>query len=409
MARPAPVPAASRPAEPNALPRLALAEFLLASDDAEECAQRAVDWLAQNAGAKSVVCALIDPESDELRALAGVGVTAAQLKKLSVHRDEGAHPAAVALSQPAPIVFKNGQARAAAPFGPGPFVAVPLPIAERPEARVGILLASPPSALLEREARWLADMLGQKLVHLRAARRLLDSEQRLLRDRDFLLSLINSVPDPVLLTDTEGRIIISNSRADALFVAREEQSEGRQRAVTLNNMLFSAALSRQAIEEGGGTRREILLVNPTEGTDLLFELLSTTVQHPREGTGVVSILRNVTDLRAATEQIEENYRRLKVAEADVRAERDRLDLIIDSVADPILVTDPAGKILLMNAPAERLFTAPDGSGEEMQRAVRTNDAHFSSFVTNVFLAAGASRFRGEIGLSDAQSGNPLPV
>src|SRR5215470_18022939 len=45
----------------------------------------------------------------------------------------------------------------------------------------------------------------------------------------------------------------------------------------------------------------------------------------------------------------------------------------------------------------------------MQRAVRTNDAHFSSFVTNVFLAAGASRFRGEIGLSDAQSGNPLPV
>jgi len=43
------------------------------------------------------------------------------------------------------------------------------------------------------------------------------------------------------------------------------------------------------------------------------------VQHPREGTCVVSILRNVTDLRAATEQIEENYRRLKVAEADVRA------------------------------------------------------------------------------------------
>ena len=407
MARPAPAPAAARPSESNALARLALAEILLASDDPVECAQRSVDWLARHAGAKRAVCAMLDPESDELRALAGMGVTAAQMKRLSVHRDEEAHPVALALSRSAPIVFGDGQARVPAPFGPGPFVAVPLPISERPEARVGILLASPPSALLDREARWLADALGQKLVHLRAARRMLESEHRLQRDRDLLLSLINSVPDPVLLTDTEGRIMISNTRADALFVAREDHTEGRQRAVTLNNMLFSAALSRQAIEDG--TRREILLVNPTEGSDLLFELLSTTVQHPREGTGFVSILRNVTDLRSATEQIEENYRRLRVAEADVRAERDRLDLIIDSVADPILVTDSSGKILLMNAPAERLFTATEGSGKEVQRAVRTNDAHFSSFVTNVFLSAGASRFRGEISLADPQAGHPLPV
>ena len=52
------------------------------------------------------------------------------------------------------------------------------------------------------------------------------------------------------------------------------------------------------------------------------------------------MLRNVTDLRRATEEIEENYRKLRAAEAEARAERDRLDLIIDSVADPILVTDP---------------------------------------------------------------------
>src|SRR5438552_8343143 len=408
MARPAPAPAAARPSESNALARLALAEILLASDDPVECAQRSVDWLARHAGAKRAVCALLDPESDELRALAGMGVTAAQMKRLSVHRDEEAHPVALALSRSAPIVFGDGQARVPAPFGPGPFVAVPLPISERPEARVGILLASPPSALLDREARWLADAPGQKLVHLRDARRVLESEHRLQRDREFLLSLINSVPDPVLLTDTEGRIMISNTRADALFVARENHTEGRQRAVTLNNMLFSAALSRQAIEDG--TRREILLVNPTEGSDLLFELLSTTVQHPREGTGFVSILRNVPDLRSATEQIEANYRRLRVADADVRAERARLDLIIDSVADPILVTDSSGKILLMNAPAERLFTAPDlDERAEAERAVRSNDAHFSSFISNLFLTGSGLRWRGEIPLTDPSTLQPLPV
>jgi signal transduction histidine kinase len=409
VARPASSSAAVRPAESGALARLALAEHLIASDDALECAQRAVDWLAEYAGAKAAVCALLDPETEELRPLAGCGVTQAQLKRLAVHRGEDAHPVAFALSRSAPIVFENGKAHAATPFGPGPFIAVPLPIAERPEARVGILLATPPSPAVDREARWLADALGQKLVQLRATRRLVEAEHRLQRDRDFLLSVINSVPDPVLLTDTEGRIIISNTRADALFVAKDDQSEGRQRAVTLNNMLFSAALSRQAIDEPEAARRELLLVNPTEGTDLLFELLCTTVQHPREGTGFVSILRNVTDLRAATEQIEENYRKLKIAEADVRAERDRLDLIIDSVADPILVTDPSGKILLMNTPAERLFTVPEGSNDELQRAVRTNDAHFSSFVSNVFLSATSARFRGEIGLTDPEANRPLPV
>ena len=401
MARPAPSSTTARRAEGPAAARLALAEFLLASDEVDACAQRAMDWLAEHAGARSAACALLDGETEELRALAGSGLSPAQLRRLEVHRGEADHPIAVALSRESPIVFQDGKARGT-PFGSGPFLVVPLPVSERVAARIGL-------PLLEREARWVADVLGQKLIRLLGERRTAESEHRLLHERQVLLSVINAVPDPVLLTDTEGRIIISNARADALFAGKEEQSEGRHRAVTLNNMLFSAALSRQAIEEAEAARRELLLVNPNEGTDLLFEVISSTVQHPREGTAFVSVLRNVTDLRAATEQIEENYRRLKVAEADVRAERDRLDLIIDSVADPILVTDAAGKILLMNAPAERLFTAQGSSREDPLRAVRVNDARFSSFVSNVFLSGGSLRWRGEIGLTDPQSGKPLPV
>src|SRR6185295_1506771 len=97
-----------------------------------------------------------------------------------------------------------------------------------------------------------------------------------------------------------------------------------------------------AMYEGPAARRELLLVDPVDGSDLLFELLSTVTSDPREGSGIVSILRNVSDLRRATEEIEENYRKLRLAEAAARAERDRMDLIIDSVADPILVTDPNG-------------------------------------------------------------------
>jgi signal transduction histidine kinase len=156
-------------------------------------------------------------------------------------------------------------------------------------------------------------------------------------------------------------------------------------------------------------RRELLLVDPLEGSDLLFELLSSRAKDERQGTYVVSILRNVTDLARAKEEIEESYRTLRIAQAEVRDERHRLELIIDSVADPILVTDEEGDIVLMNAPAERLFNVPNTAGDAAQRRVRANGAHLTSFVSNVLTRSGEQRYRGEIQLSDPPTGNPLPV
>jgi signal transduction histidine kinase len=395
--------------EPGSAARLALAELLLFSDDAVECARATVDWLAERGGARKAICALIESGSGTLQHVAASGVPEGQLASLHLALGEPDHPLVFALAGREPVTLgKGGRRNGAADPWRGDFLAIPLPLSEKREARQGLLLVSP--ARCEPEAKWAAEMLGQKIARLRATAVLVEGEHRLQRERELLLNIINASPDPILLTDPEGRMIISNARADALFSAKEGESEGRHRAVTLNNMFFSATLSQQAIDESGAARRELLLVSPSEGSDLLFELLSSVVQHPREGTCVVSILRNVTDLRAATEQIEANYRRLKVAEADVRAERDRLDLIIDSVADPILVTDPSGKILLMNSPAERLFTAPElDETAEAERAVRSNDAQFSSFVSNLFLTGKGLRWRGEISLTDPSTLQSLPV
>src|SRR6267378_2285907 len=381
--------------ESTAAARLALAEILLFSDDPIECCRATVDWMAQRGGARKAICALLQGDSGTLQHVAASGVPEGQLESLHLALGEPDHPLVFALSGRDPVTLGKGTRRNGSRESPwrSDFLAIPLPLSEKREARQGLLLVSP--SRCEPEATWAAELLGQKIARLRAAAALAEGEHKLQRERELLLNIINASPDPILLTDPEGRMIISNARADALFSAREGESEGRHRAVTLNNMLFSATLSQQAIDESGAARRELLLVSPSEGSDLLFELLSSVVQHPREGTCVVYILRNVTDLRAATEQIEENYRRLKMAEADVRAERDRLDLIIDSVADPILVTDPSGKILLLNSPAERL--------------VRINDAHFSSFVSNLFLAGSGLRWRGAISLTHPSTLQPLPV
>ena len=207
------------------------------------------------------------------------------------------------------------------------------------EDAFGLLLIGGSAAARGRTCSGSPRIFSQKLDQILRQQALTEGDRKQGRERSLLYSIINAVTDPILLTDTEGRLLIANARALTLFTASEEESEGRRGAVRMNNMLLSSALSSKAIEETGATRRELLLVNPVDGSDLLFELLSTVTEDPRQGTGVVSILRNVTDLRRASEEIEENYRKLRIAEAQARAESDRLNLIIDSVADPIVVTD----------------------------------------------------------------------
>ncbi len=395
--------ATARSAASQADARLGLTEFLLTCDDLSECGRRALEWLGEYAGARSGACLVVDVEHNRLTPLANYGMGIA--RDFVVDLDDGAHPLVIAALGDKPVIFaeRRGERRTGSPLGRVPLIAQPMyALVGREKVPAGLLLVSPPDADPGLTA-WVGGVLASPLVRLGRGRFLAEGDRRVRRER----TLLDAVPDPILLTDPDGRVLIANARAKSLLVAGEGESEGRRRAVALNNMLFSSALAQSAIQEGG--RRELLLVDPVEGSDLLFELLSTAAPDAREGTALVSILRNISDLRRATEEIEENYRKLRIAETDVRAERDRLDLIIDSVADPILVTDAAGALVMMNAPAERLFSVPPGAPSEHAVRVQANDAHFSAFVSNLLFAYEGPKRRGDVGLVDPETGLALPV
>lgn len=137
------------------------------------------------------------------------------------------------------------------------------------------------------------------------------AERRLEWERALVRSIVETVLDPLLLTDSERRIVIANSRAALYFSSEVGDGEDRRRAVSRNNALLSAALSRRAIEEGRVDRRELPLVDPLDGSDRLFELTSTPIMTPERGevTAVVTILHDLT------EQMEKNalYEELKKA------------------------------------------------------------------------------------------------
>jgi len=403
----------------NHAARLELLEYYLAHhEDTVRCAQATLDWLAHHAGIRQSACLAVDAESNMLVGIASRGVIGEDIELFSWPLSDTHAPLIAALQSPGPAHFKaarlNGHADVhTTPLGRGPFIGIPLGQrhggSDPEDAASGVLLLRT-TGPLTRDVTWVTTVLGQKIDQVRGRGSLAEEARKLRRERTLFFTIINAVTDPIMLTDTEGRLIVANARAEKLFAASEEESEGRRRAVELNNMLFSAALSRSAVE-GSTEARELLLVDPSDGSDLLFEVLSTIVEDPREGTGVVSVLRNITDLRRATEQIEENYQKLRVAEAAVRAERDRLNLIIDSVADPIIVTDSTGSTVLMNAPAEDLFTLVASTSDSARRNVQANDAHFSSFISGLLLGeTGPGEIRrGEIGLMNPLTGEPIPV
>ncbi|MDQ3035997.1 MAG: ATP-binding protein [Myxococcota bacterium] len=388
--------------------RLGIAEVLLASVDAVESATEVLEWLASQTSIERGLVAIVDPDSLQCQMVASFGGAAGGT--LNVALDRQGDPLLPIFLAPGAMRIDPATPGLRTPIGTKDLHGIALrPRSGEQELPAGLLLLQHPDDELPEDAVWVARLLAEKIASLRTRRAA--SESRHLRERQLLLAILNAVADPIVLTDPEGRLLVANARAERLFASRDEESEGRRRAVSMNNMLFSAALSSMGFaEESSETRSELLLVDPTEGSDLLFELMAHVVKDLGEGTCVVSILRNVTDLGRAAMEIELADKKLRIAEAEMRAERHRLDLIIDSVADPIIVTDPAGEFLLLNEPAERIFSVSDDAPDEAIRWVRGNEAHFSSFVSNLLFGGHEQRrHKGELGLVSPSSGESLPV
>ena len=227
------------------------------------------------------------------------------------------------------------------------------------------------------ELHALIDLANRYLARLFKAEhyynRMMDLETTIAQMR----TVMESMTDPVILTDSQHRVITQNKAAERFFKVPEEVSEGRVRAVELNNLLFSAALSSMVVS-GSDSSRDMTLVDAIEGEELLFEAVSAPSYAPdARRTGMVTVLRDVTDLRRADEELRANYERLREAEEVVRQDRDRLNLIIENVGDPIVVCDRDAKLVLVDALAHELFGTEKGRNPLQVR----NQAKFDAYVT----------------------------
>ena len=270
-------------------------------------------------------------------------------------------------------------------------VAVELPTRDTPDL---VLLSN----LIEMANRYLSRLF--KVEHY--YNRMTDMDVTIAQ----LQTVMQSMSDPVILTDNHYRVIVQNRAAERFFKVpdgsmAEGLTEGLARAIEMNNLLFSAALSSVAVS-GVEASRDLTLIDAVEGEEMLFEAVCTPT-FSRDGMplGMVTVMRDVTDLRRADQELRTNYDKLRAAEELVRQDRDRLNVIIESVGDPIVVCDGSAKVVLLDPLAQNLFGF--GEKEGVTDAIRVkNQAQLDTYVT-AFTFGFADKESGMLKLSDPNS------
>ena len=434
---------------PSQLNGQALAELLSVISEAPDFGTAAtylVAQLADIAGARRACLLTLDRSNQMVQVAASVGFPVDDQPKLVIPLDDQVHPLVISLISLTTLSCEGGagpRPRLGLPFGE--WVSIPFPqpqyrgsppllserrameltgngcvamalppdrrrrIGHAPGGVIVLEVVPPPEQILA--LSHAAMLAGPVLARMFAVEEYRRAAERLDSQRDLLTAILNSLPDPIVITDASNDIVVHNRRAEHLLTIKESDSEGRRRAVEINNLLFTSFLSKSVMAGGAQSgARELNLVDPDEGTDLLFEVLA----HPlsadisREGS-FVSVLRDVTDLRRAAHELERQIQRVRLAEIDATRERDRLNLILANVADPILVTDDQSNIILMNRQAEELFeSGDDGTIQARLAAVRGNDTRFTTFISD-FTISPASARREQMSLTHPTTGVDFPV
>ena len=312
-----------------------LAELLSIISEANEFSTAAAFLVAQFADVASATrgCVLtIDPQQQQLESVASVGFAPGEKPAISIPLADDRHPLVAATLCLRPVSCASSDVTASGiPFDS--WIAVPFPqpqfkgavdfipddkieslelkscsvhLADPRERRrraghapcgVVILEAQPEDEMVT-QLFHAASLAGPVLSRMFAVEEYRRSAERLDQQRDLLSALINSLPDPIIITSSTADIVVQNKRAEHLLSMKERDSEGRRRAVEINNLLFTSHLAKTAmgasVESGA---RELNMVDPDEGADLLFEPSNVIADRGRTRIQLLRSLREAAQAR----------------------------------------------------------------------------------------------------------------
>ena len=179
-----------------------------------------------------------------------------------------------------------------------------------------------------------------------------DMERRLRESERWLATTLNCIGDATVATDAEGRIKFMNPVAENLTGWKQEEALGREwRAVVEivdKNAAWPSEPATPSVFRKSTTKafadRWVLI--DKDGREIPVALTVAPIADDRGRTsGVVLVLRDVSEHEVVMEALEKNY--------------ELLHAVLEGVSDVIFLKNPGGHYIMMNSAGTRLLDMPE--------------------------------------------------
>jgi PAS domain S-box-containing protein len=211
------------------------------------------------------------------------------------------------------------------------------------------------------EANRRLEATNQALLRELAERK--KAQEALVRSEKWFSTTLSSIGDAVITTDMNGGVTFMNSVAQMLTGWSLEEARGKSMDLVFD--IVNAETRRPIENPVKKVFREGKIVGLADHTVLIskngreFDIEDSAapiLTDSREGFGVVLVFRDITEK--------------KLADEETKRQKELLQLILESIADGVVVADSNGKFLLFNAAAEQVLgigatdTTPDEWSEQ---------------------------------------------
>ncbi len=174
------------------------------------------------------------------------------------------------------------------------------------------------------------------------ALKLKETQEELLHQKNKLEALINSIPDPIYIKDVENKYIGCNRAFKDVAGKSEQEIVGKEDHAVFSPEVAASFRTKdqEMLSFSEAKRTEELIIAP-DGKNLFFDIRKTLYIGPDGNLlGLIGICRNISELKQAQQEAEE--------------ERERLSVTLQSIGDGVITTDVQGKTVFVNRAAEQL-------------------------------------------------------
>lgn len=185
-------------------------------------------------------------------------------------------------------------------------------------------------------------------------------EKKLQESERWYATLLNSIGEAVITTDTDGVITFINPVAEKITMLPPKEIIGKPFHDVLKIVLSESDSSFiDPLANDFCNTNDALLVS-TSGTKIPITFTKTFLKDENN-----NILGAVLAFQDITER--------KRAEYELAAEKERLSVTLRSIADAVITTDTAGDIILLNKVAEEItgWTQANASGKNVSQVLKT--------------------------------------